>query len=42
MKVENYNVVAVVINGFSKNSENTITFKNQISETLPKDDELDK
>ena len=26
---------------FFKKSENTITFKNQISETLPKDDELD-
>ena len=27
---------------FFKKSENTITYKNQISETLPKDDELDK
>tara|TARA_B100000003_G_scaffold197041_1_gene200620 strand:- start:366 stop:827 length:462 start_codon:yes stop_codon:yes gene_type:complete len=26
---------------FFKKSENTITFKNQISETMPKDDELD-
>ena len=26
---------------FFKKTENTITFKNQISETLPKDDELD-